>query len=159
MVQSPWSPELTGLGLSFMLALCMALGFDGCWVFLWWVLPFGWLAEGHSIHHLLYSVVQVWAGCVEASSSMCTRFWGFSLALVQLFVLSKFLHHLVVFPDRSYVELVWLPLPPSLSSVVICWWFLCWWVSSSSRYPGVYSFHLLFPTQNETHHSKDQVLV
>ena len=53
-------------------------------------------------------------------------------------------HYLVVFPDQSRVELVWLPLPPSPCSVVICWWFLCWWVSSSSRYSGVHSFHLLF---------------
>ena len=51
----------------------------------------------------------------------------------------------------SCVELVWLPLPPSPSSVVICWWFLCWWVSSSSRYPGVHSFHLPLPAPNETH--------
>ena len=56
----------------------------------------------------------------------------------------EFLHPLVVFPDRSCVELMWLPLPPSTSSVVICWWSLCWWVSSSSSYPGVHSFHLLF---------------
>ena len=52
-------------------------------------------------------------------------------------------HHLVIFPDRFWVELVWLLIPPSPSFVVICWWFLCWWVSSSSRYPGVHSFHLL----------------
>ena len=30
--------------------------------------------EGHSVPHLLSSVVQVWAGCVGAGSSMCTRF-------------------------------------------------------------------------------------
>ena len=44
----------------------------------------------------------------------------------------------------SWVELVWLPLPPSPSSVVICWWFLCWWVSRPGRYPGVHSFYLPF---------------
>ena len=36
-----------------------------------------------------------------------------------------FLHCLVVFPDRSWGELVWLPLPPSPSSVLSCWCFLC----------------------------------
>ena len=40
--------------------------------------------------HLLFSVVQVWAGCGGAGSSVCTRFWGFCLVLVQLFVLSNF---------------------------------------------------------------------
>ena len=45
---------------------------------------------GHSFHHLLFSFGQVWAGCVGAGYSVCTRFWGFSLALVQLFVLSNF---------------------------------------------------------------------
>ena len=86
----PWSPELTGLRLSFMLALCISLCFDCCWVFLWWVLPSSWLTEGHSMHHILYSVVQVWTGFVEAGSSVCTRFWGFSLTIVQLFVLGNF---------------------------------------------------------------------
>ena len=38
---------------------------------------------------------------------------------------------------------MWLPLPPSPSSVLIWWWFLYWWVSSSRRYPGVHSFYLL----------------
>ena len=68
----------------------MSLGFDCCWVFLWWVLPCSWLIEGHSIHRILYSVVQVWTGCVEAGSSVCMRFWGFSLTIVQLFVLGNF---------------------------------------------------------------------
>ena len=44
-----------------------------------------------SVPHLLFSVVQVWEGCVGAGSSMCTRFSGFSLALVRLFVLNNFL--------------------------------------------------------------------
>ena len=44
----------------------------------------------------------------------------------------------------SWVELVWLPLPRSPSSVLSCWSFLCLWVSSSRRYPGVHSFYLLF---------------
>ena len=37
-----------------------------------------------------------------------------------------------------------LPLPPSPSSVLICWCFLCWWVPSSRMYPGVPGFYLLF---------------
>ena len=87
-VQSPWSSNLTEFGLWFMLALCMSLVFLCCWVFLWWVFPTSCLSEGQSVHHLLFSVVQVWAGCVGAVSSLFTRFWGFSLALVQLFVLT-----------------------------------------------------------------------
>ena len=74
MVQTSSSPELAGLELSFVLALCMSLGFGCYWVFLWWVLPSSWLTEGHFIHHVLYSVVRVQAGCAEAGSSMCTRF-------------------------------------------------------------------------------------
>ena len=58
-VQSPWSPDLSGLRLSFMLALCISLCFDCCWVFLWWVLPSSWLTEGYSTHHVVYAVVQV----------------------------------------------------------------------------------------------------
>ena len=76
--------------LLFMLSVCMSLGFDCCWIFLWWVLSCSRLTEGHSIHHVLYSVVQVWTGCVEADSSLCTRFWGFSLTLVQSFVMDNF---------------------------------------------------------------------
>ena len=53
------------------------------------VLPSSWLNEGHSVHHVLYSVVQMWTVCVEADSSVCNGF-GDSLALVQLFVLSNF---------------------------------------------------------------------
>ena len=87
---SPWSPDLTDLGLWFMLALCMSLVFGCCWVFLWWIFPTLWLSEGQSVPYLFSSVVHVWAGCVGAGSSMFTRFWGFSLALVQLFVLSNF---------------------------------------------------------------------
>ena len=141
-VQSPWSSKLTDLGLWFMLALCMSLGFGCCWVFLWWVLPTSWLTEGHSVPHLLFSVVHLWVGCVGAGSSVCTWFWGISLALVPLFVL--FLHFLVVFLDRSWVGLVWLLPSPSPSSVLSCWWFLCRWVSFFRRYPGVHSFYLLF---------------
>ena len=89
-VQSPWSPDLTDLGLWFLLALCMSLVFGCCLVFLWWVFPTSWLSDGHSVPHLLSSVVQVWAGCVGAGSSVCTMFWGFSPALVQLFVLSNY---------------------------------------------------------------------
>ena len=73
-----------------MLALCLSLVFGSCWVFLWWVFPTSWLSDGQSVPHFLSSVVQVWEGCVGAGSSVCTRFWGFSLALVQLFVLSNF---------------------------------------------------------------------
>ena len=32
------------------------------------------LSEGQFVPHLLFSVVQVWAGCVGAGSSVCTRF-------------------------------------------------------------------------------------
>ena len=66
----------------------MSLVFGSCWVFLWWVFPTSWLSEGQSVPHLLSSIVQVWAGFVGAGSSMFTRFGGFSLALVQLFVLT-----------------------------------------------------------------------
>ena len=39
---------------------------------------------------------------------------------------------------------MWFPLPPSPSSLLICWCFLCWWVSSSRRNPGVPSFYPFF---------------
>ena len=68
----------------------MSLVFGCFGVFLWWFFPTSWLSEGQSVPHLLFSVVQVWAGCVGAGSSVCTRFCGFSLALVQVFVLSNF---------------------------------------------------------------------
>ena len=141
-VQSPWSPELAGLGLSFLLALCMSLGFDCCWVILSLGLPSNWLTEGHSLYQVLYSVVQVWEGCVGACSSMCTRFWGFSLAIVKLFALSNFSTIYLYFQISPGLRLVWLLLPSSPSSVVICWWFLCWWVSSSSRCTGLHHSHL-----------------
>ena len=51
---------------------------------------------------------------------------------------------LFVFPDKSWVELVCPPLPPSPSFVFICCCFFCWWVLSSRRYPGVQGFYLLF---------------
>ena len=142
-VQSLWYPELAGLGLLFMLALCVCLGFDYCWVFLWWVLPSSWLTEGHSVHHVLYSVVQMWTVCVEADFSVCTRFWGFSFTLVQLFVLSNFSTILLYFQISPGLRLVWLLLPPSPSPFVTFWWFLCWWVSSCSRCSGVHSFQLV----------------
>ena len=82
-----------------MLALCMSLVFGCCWVFLWWVLPTRGLSEGQSVHHVLSSVVQVWAGCVGAGSSVCTKFQVFSLALVQLFLLSNF------FPIYLYFQI------------------------------------------------------
>ena len=65
-------------------------GFWFFWVFLGWVFPTSWLSEGQSVPHLLFSVVQVWAGCVGAGSSICTSFWGFSVGLVQSFVFSNF---------------------------------------------------------------------
>ena len=89
-VQSPRSPEFAVLVLSFMFALWMYLGFDCCCAFLWWSLPSSWLTECHSTDHILYAVLHVWTGCVEAGSSVCTKFWGFSLVLVQLFVLNNF---------------------------------------------------------------------
>ena len=52
-------------------------------------------------------------------------------------------HYLVVSPDRSWVDFMLFPLPPS-PSLLICWCFLCWWVSSSMRNPGVPSFYPLF---------------
>ena len=30
--------------------------------------------EGHSVHHVLYSVVHMWTVSVEADSSVCARF-------------------------------------------------------------------------------------
>ena len=87
-----WSPRLTDLGLCFMLALCMSLVFGCCWDFLWWVLPTSWLSEGQSVSHLLYSVVQVWAGCVGAGSSVLQAFEAFLLLLFHcLFLVISFL--------------------------------------------------------------------
>ena len=143
LVPSPWSPELAALGLSFMLAFCMCSDFNYCWVFLWWVLPSRWFTECHSRHHILYSVVQVWTGCVEADSFVCPRFWGFSLILVQLLVVGNFSIIELYFQIYPGLKLVWLPLPLSPSSVVICCCFLYWWVLSSRRYTGVHSSHLL----------------
>ena len=74
MVQSPSPPDVTDLVLWFMLALCISLVFGSFWVFLWWVCPTSWLSEGQSVPHLMFSVVQVWAGCVGAAFSMCTKF-------------------------------------------------------------------------------------
>ena len=82
-----------------MLALCMSLVFGSCCVFLWWVFLTSWLCEGQSVSYVLFSVVQVWAGCVGAGSSVCTKFQGFSLALVQLFLLSNF------FPIYLYFQI------------------------------------------------------
>ena len=98
-VQSSWSLELTDLGLWFMLVLCISLFFGSCWVFLWWVCRSSCFSDGQSVPHLLFPVVQMWAGRVGANSSMCTRFWAFSLALVQLFVLSN------VFPIYLYFQI------------------------------------------------------
>ena len=39
---------------------------------------------------------------------------------------------------------MWFRLPPSPSSLLICWCFLYWWVSSSRRNPGVPTFYPLF---------------
>ena len=138
-VPSPWSPELSGLGVSFKLALSMSLGFD-CWVFLWWVLPSSWLSEGHSIPHLLFFVGQV---VLELVLPCVPGFEAFVLLLLSclFWVISSLFSS---FPDRSWVELVWLSLCPSPSPVLRCWCYLCWWVSSSRRYPGVHSFYQLF---------------
>ena len=65
-------------------------GFCSFGVFLWWVFPTSWVSEGQSVPHLLFYVVQVWACYVGGGSSVFTRFWGFCVALVQLFVLSNF---------------------------------------------------------------------
>ena len=71
---------------------------------------------------------------------------GFEAFLLLLFscLFLVFLHYLFVFSDRSWVDLVWLPLPPSPSSLLICWCFLCRWFSSSRRNPGVPNFYPLF---------------
>ena len=138
-VPSPYFPELTDLGLSFMLAVCMSLSFDCCWVFLWWVLPSSWLIEGHSVHHVLHSEVQMWTVCVEAVSSVCIRFEASLLLLSScLFWVISLLLYFQICPG---LRLVWLPLRSS-PAVVICWWFLCWWVSSSSRCTCVHCSHL-----------------
>ena len=50
---------LLGSLMPFVMALWMELGFDCCWVSLWYVLPCSSLTEGHSAHHVLYAVVQV----------------------------------------------------------------------------------------------------
>ena len=68
----------------------MSLIVDCCWVFLWWVLPSSCLSEGHSVHCVLYSIVQVQTGCVEAGSSVCLWLWGFSLTIFLLFVVDNF---------------------------------------------------------------------
>ena len=60
----------------------MSLGFDCSWVFLWWVLPSSWLIEGHSLHPVLYSVVQMWAGCFKLIL-LCVQ--GFEASLSLLF--------------------------------------------------------------------------
>ena len=75
--------------------------------------------------------------CVKADSAVCTRFWGFSLTLVHVFVLSNFSTILLYFQMSPGLWLVWLPFPPSPSSFVICWW-----VSSSSRCTGLHHSHL-----------------
>ena len=77
----------------------LSLVFGSWWVFLWWVFPTSWLSEGQSVPHLLSCVVQVWVGFVGGGSSVCTRFCGFSLALVQLFFLSNF------FPIYLYFQI------------------------------------------------------
>ena len=87
-----------------MLALCMSLVFGSVWVFLWWVFPTSWLSEGQSVPHLLFSVVQVWAGCVGAGSSCIQGFEAFLLLLFSCLFLV--ISSLFVFPDRSWVELV-----------------------------------------------------
>ena len=67
---------------------------------------------------------------------------GFEAFLLLLFscLFSQFIYIL----NRSWVDFVWFPLPPSPSSLLICWCFLCWWVSSSRRNPGVPRFYPLF---------------
>ena len=100
------------------------------------------LANWGSLHppHLVFCHVGG-AGCVEAFSSACPIFWGFSLAIVQMFVLGNFSTIELYFQIGPCWSLVWLPLPPSPSSIVIFWCFLCWWLSSSSRYTVVPTSH------------------
>ena len=119
-----------------MLALCVSLVFGCCWVFLWWVLPTSWSLCPPPL-----------VFCCAGVGRLCWR-WLFRVyKVLMLFSCSRSVvcsHYLVVSPDRSWVELVWLPVPVSPSSVVIYLSFLCWWVSSSRRYPGVHGFYLLF---------------
>ena len=151
MVQSPWSPNLTDLRLWFMLALCMSLVFGCFGVFFWWVLPISWLSVGHTVGHTHISVGPtscfLLCSCGQVVLELVFPFvQGFEAFLLLFFscLFLVILHYLIVFPERSWVELVWHSLPPSPSPVLSCWCYLCWWVSSSRRYPGVHSFYLFF---------------
>ena len=75
-VQSPWPPYLTDLGVWFILALCMSLVFGSCWDFLWWFFPTSWLSEGQSVPHscfllcrcgqVILELVFLYVQCFEA---------------------------------------------------------------------------------------------
>ena len=56
-------------------------GFWFFWVFLWWVIPTSWLSEGQSVPHLLFSVVQVWAGLLQLVLPCVQGFEAFFLLL------------------------------------------------------------------------------
>ena len=77
-VQFPWSPDLAGLGMSFMLAFCNSFSFDCCWVCFLWVLASSWFTEGHLIHYILYSIVQV----VLKLILLCVQVFEASLSLL-----------------------------------------------------------------------------
>ena len=76
MVQSHWSTHSSDLVLWFMLVLCMSLVFFVLFgYFFGGSFPSaGYLRVSLSVPHLLFSLVQVWAGCVGDCSSVCTRF-------------------------------------------------------------------------------------
>ena len=113
-----------------------------------------WFLLGLSLVGLSLQVV-IWGSvcppplvfCCAGVDRLCWNWFFRVYKVLRLFSCSCSVvcsHYLVVSPDRSWVVLVWLPLPPSPSSVLSCWCFLCWWFSSFQRYPGVHSFYLLF---------------
>ena len=120
----------------------MSLVFGFCWVYLWWVFLTSWLSEGQSVPTSCFLLCRCGQVVLELVLLCVKGFEAFLLLLFScLFLVIS--HYLFVFSDRSWVDLVWLLLPPSPSSLLICWCFLCWWVSSSRRYLGVPSFYPL----------------
>ena len=138
-VQSPWSPELAALGLSFMLSLRMSLGLNCCWDFLYWVLPSSQMTE---VSPPTMSCMLLCRCGQIVSKLILLSLQGYETSLSLLF---RCLFWIISPPFSCNSNLVSVafttPLP---SSLIIRWWFLCWWVLSSSRYIGVHSPHLLF---------------
>ena len=135
----------------FDLPILLILGCGFCWlcVYLWFLVLvetfFGWSFPAAG--YLRVSLSPTLVFCCAGVGRLCWR-WLFRVYKVLMFFSCSCSvvcsHYLVVSPDRSWVELVRLPLPPSPSSVFICWRFLWRWVSSSRRNPGVPSFYPLF---------------